>query len=480
MKTRSLSLALAASLISIMSLNQMTYAASGGLIPAVKSNFYYQMGGGDDVPLPAFYNTSTIPLNAEGDVGLGFDCGAFNPIASIKNSLNQIKDSALNVEQQVLNNATGAVTEFPLYELSRADPNLYNLITNAMAGAKQDMAVSTKSCEVMQSQIAAGQNPYAHWGQISLGNRWQQEIGSAEISGDGDINQARQDVSRDAGKSGVPWVNPDSTVDSNGVQTRNAGGENQPPIQVIHDTAMSGYDVIVSDSASHLNKNNVFGDSPSELSRIFPTAKDAADWVTNVVGDETITTYNGGQKSSKPGVGLYSDIQYQTGQILPKLQALVTGSTELTIENLQTISPNGMALSPEIIRDIRKQPKVIQSIIVDKLAQNIAAINVINKARLAMRILQSGGRIPAIYSNKAAQQNIQHSISLLQQDVQDILLFVKARQTLMSNMLSTITQAGSSVDAENTAIAMPKPNAPMMTNGAIANKTNDSTTKSAW
>ena len=177
---------------------------------------------------------------------------------------------------------------------------------------------------------------------------------------------------------------------------------------------------------------------------------------------------------------MYSDIQYQTGQILPKLQALVTGSTELTIENLQTISPNGMALSPEIIRDIRKQPKVIQSIIVDKLAQNISAINVINKARLAMRILQSGGRIPAIYSNKAAQQNIQHSISLLQQDVQDILLFVKARQTLMSNMLSTITQAGSSVDAENTAIAMPKPNAPMMTNGAITNKTNDTSTQSAW
>ncbi len=480
MKLRSLSLVLAASLISITSLNQMAYAASGGLIPAVKSGFYYQMGGGDAVPLPAFYESSTIPLNAEGDVGLEFDCGTFNPIVSIKNSLNQIKDSAVNVEQQVLRAATGAVTEFPLYELSRADPNLYNLITNAMAGAKENIAISTKSCEVMQSQIAAGQDPYAHWGQISLGNHWKQEIGSAELSGEGDINQARREVSQDAGRSGVPWINPNSAVDSNGIQTRNAGGVHQPPIHVIHDTAMSGYEVIVNNNPQHLNKNKRFAHSPSELSRVFPTAKEAADWVSDVVGDETMTTYNGGQKSSKPGVGLYSDIQYQMKQIFPKLQSLVAGSTQLTIKKLQAISPNGIGLSPEIIRDIRKQPKVIQSIIVNKLAQNIAAMYVINKARLATRILQSGGRIPAIYSNKAAQQNIQHSISLLQQDVQDILMFVKARQTLMSNLLATITQAGSALDAENTAIAMPKPNAPIMTHGAIANKTNDTHTKSAW
>ena len=116
-------------LIALACLLFFSVANAGELIPAVQSGLYYKMGGGNDVPLPAFYNTSYIPLNAESDVGLGFNCGAFNPAASLTNSLNQIKSSFLNVQQEVLSSATAAVTEFPLYELSRADPNLYNLIS---------------------------------------------------------------------------------------------------------------------------------------------------------------------------------------------------------------------------------------------------------------------------------------------------------------------------------------------------------------
>lgn len=483
-KTKLFSLMLAAS-VAFSSLSYATAYADSPfkdnlkkLIPAVKSGMYYEMGGGEDIALPAFFDTSYIPLNADSDVGLGFDCGIFNPATSIRDSLNEIKNSAMNVERQVLNDATGAVTEFPLYELSREDPNLYNIITSAMTGAREDMAVSTKSCEVMQSEIGAGKNPYSEWGQISLGNRWTQDIGTAELSGKGDINQARNDVSQSAGKSGVPWVNPDFAASVNNGQTYYAGGENQPPIRVIHDTAMSGYDVILNDgSSSSVSHDSLLGASQSELSQVFPTAKDAAEWITNVVGDETITTYNGGQKSSQPGVGLYADIEYQTQQLIPKLQHIVVDipmSEEKEMEQaLQAISPEGMAVSPEAIQSIKNQPKLNQGILIGKLAQNIAATNVINKARLAMQVLQSGGRVPAIYANKAAQQNIQTSIVQLRQDIQNILMFVKARETLMSNTLSIVIQAGKAEEAQNSNVSASQPNAPLMKNGAIANSTNN-------
>ena len=146
-------------------------AQADSLIPAVESGFYYKLGGGQDIPLPAFYDTTFIPLDVDGNIGLGFNCGAFNPIMALTDSLNQIKSSIIAAKQQVIHDATGAVMEFPLYELSRSDPNLYNIITDAMAGAEQDLQISTKSCEVMQSDIANGSDPYAHWGQISLGNR---------------------------------------------------------------------------------------------------------------------------------------------------------------------------------------------------------------------------------------------------------------------------------------------------------------------
>lgn len=448
-------------------ITSITYAES--LIPAVESGFYYKLGGGEDVPLPAFYDTTFIPLNADSDIGLGFNCGAFNPVASLTNSLNQIKSSIVAVKQQVLSDATGAVTEFPLYELSRADPNLYNIITDAIAGADQDLQISTKSCEVMQSDIASGDDPYAHWGQISLGNKWRTEISDAQITGNGDINQARNTVSQDAGKSGVPWINPDLTAGMNNGGTYYAGGQGQPPIHIIHDTAMAGYKVILTDSTSSGNSvSRLFGNSQSELQKVWATPKDAADWVTSVVGDEIITTYDAGQKSSQPGAGLYTDIQNQTQLLEPKLQALVSGTTPLTVENLQAVSSEGMAISPEMIHSVQGQPKLMQAVIVDKLAQNLAAMYVINKARLAIQILQSGGKIPAVYGNQAAQQNIQNSITLLQQDVQDILMFVNARQTLVSNMLSTVVDAGASQVQQNTAVAMPKPNAPAMQNGAVS------------
>lgn len=92
-------------------------------------------------------------------------------------------------------------------------------------------------------------------------------------------------------------------------------------------------------------------------------------------------------------------------------------------------------------------------------------MTVINKARLAIELLQSGGRIPAIYSNKAAQDIIEQAMTRLQQDVQAMLMFVNARQTLLSNMLSIVSEAGASQKNQNTAISMPKSNDAIMEDG---------------
>lgn len=445
--------------------------AKADLIPASESGLYYKIGGGNDVPLPAFYNTTSIPLNVLGNIGSGFDCGVFNPLSSITNSLNQIKSSFLAVKTQVLAAATAAVTAFPMYELSRADPNLYNIITDAMAGAQSNLAISTKSCQVMQSEIASGQDPYAHWGQIALGNQWKMQIGDATASGNGDINQANTAVSADAGKSGVPWVNPNDPLDQN--TTYQAGGVGQPTIRVINDSAMGGYQTILNSSSP----GSVGDAGSSELQTVFPTAQDAATWITNVVGDQTITTYDGGPKASQAGVGLYSDIQTETAQIEPLIQALVSGSTPVTVQNLQAISTEGMTLSPAMIQSIQSEPAVIQTIIGNKLAQNLAAMTVIDKARLAIQVLQSGGKIPAVYANEAAQHNLNDAVTQLQADVQEILMFVKARDMLMSNMLSTLVASGNDEVESNTKVSVPEVNSPIMQNGAVATNVNTQNTQ---
>ena len=439
-------------------------ALADDLIPSSQSGLYYKLGGGNDVPLPASYTTTSIPLNVLGNIGTNFDCGTFNPLSSITNSLNQIKSSFLAVKTQVLASATAAVTAFPMYELSRADPNLYNIITNALTDAQENLDISTKSCEVMQSEIAAGQDPYAHWGQISLGNQWQMQIGDASASGNGDINQASQAVSADGGKSGVPWVNPNAPLTQG---QANAGGIGQPVIHVINDSAMAGYQVIANSPPSPGPSPS----GPSELQTVFPTSQDAASWITNVVGDQSITTYDGGPKTSQAGGGLYADIQTETQRIQPLLQALISGSTAVTVQNLQAISTEGMTLSPDMVQSIQSEPAVIQSIIVNILAENLAAMTVIDKARLGIQVLQSGAKIPAVYANEAAQHNINDSVAQLQQDVQQILMFVKARDMLMSNMLSTLVASGNDEIKSNTMVAVPELNSPLMQEGAVATTT---------
>lgn len=85
------------------------------------------MGGGQDVPVAAYSGTTSIPLHVDGDVGLGYNCGLFNPKLSITNSLNAVESSFQNVEQSIVQNATAAIAEFPMYAVARADPDLYNL-----------------------------------------------------------------------------------------------------------------------------------------------------------------------------------------------------------------------------------------------------------------------------------------------------------------------------------------------------------------
>src|SRR3982751_17716 len=83
------------------------------IIPQGHDNnmLYYQMGGGSDFALPASSNNSTINLGAEADLSAGNTCGAFNPILSLTNTFNDLKNNMDNIEQGILSNATGSLAQ---------------------------------------------------------------------------------------------------------------------------------------------------------------------------------------------------------------------------------------------------------------------------------------------------------------------------------------------------------------------------------
>lgn len=439
--------------------------AHAELIPPGNNPLYYKMGGGQPVSVPAYDGTQSIPLKVEGSIGVGYNCGLFNPLVSITNSLNGIKNSFQNLQQTVINNATAAITQFPLYAIARADPSLYNLLTNGLLGAQEDLKVSTKSCHQLQSEIAKGQNPYNDWLQASLGNNWKYHMSLVNHNNlkaiNEDINEVKQEVEKDNGDNGVPWV-----LGMNTARGIYAGGRYQPAIYVLHDAVLAGYNVIL--NRTHTDTSApVKTDENHHLVDTWANPAMAAQWVTTVLGDEKITIFAGGEKASSPGVGLLPDNQAVTKETLKHLQSLVSNEEKLTLQNLKNISAPGIMINTAIIEALRQKPSLEQAIFLNKLSQEIATAKVIDKAFLAKQILEEGSQIPEIYGNKPAYEQIQKALKRLDTAINDLLFNIKVKKQLVSETAALLLSTTQADEAHSTLTQNIKSPPPLMEDGAI-------------
>lgn len=443
------------------------FSFAGNLIPAEDSQFYYRIGGGQDFPMPANLDTTNVNLNVTNDLGLGYNCGSFSPFVSITNTLNDAKNSFESIDKNIVQYATSAISQFAMYELARADPNAFNLLNNNLIGAHNLFSLSIKSCETMQNDVAKGQNPFTDWVTVSMGHNWKTHmLESAQNNQDqnkADVNKAKQEIEQDNGDTGVPWVG-----------NKNAGGLNQPPVFVIHDTAIAGYNVILNrsetdQSAPAKNDQNV------HLVSTWPTPAAAAQWIVNAVGDEKITTCAKCDKGSTPALGLLPANQALAKTVSQNLADLVRGNQSLNEANLEAVSAPGVMVNTDIIRAIQNMSPNQQAIIIGKLGQDVATAQTMDRALLAKRLLKSGSRVPAIYSNHAAQASINRAIAELDHEMQALAFDVDMRRKVVSNTLSDIMQNNqANVAATRATPGVANNAAPVMQDGAIVSKPNQS------
>jgi integrating conjugative element protein (TIGR03755 family) len=420
-------------------------ALSANVIPVGNENntLYYKIGGANDFALPPVSDTDTITLDTNTNLGLGYSCNSFNPALSIVSSMNDFKDKAQDIESDVLTNVKAAVITLPMYELAKLNPTVYALINNKMISAQKKLEISTKSCEMSRQQISKGENPYQDWGSIAINDQWKKEL-SLTAEGNTDINQVKKDIDATGGDYGVAWTN--GNKDNEGVVR--AGGKEQPPVHVIADTIKAGYNAM-------LNRNlQSDADAPTtgasaELARVFQNPANAMKWTTNVVGDQTITTCNDNDckrnQGSIVGHGLLTGITSCNQDknncvetIRVQIGKLVTGNLELTKENLEKVSAGGIMVSPEAIAAIRNMDSTQQSIIVNKLAQEVAMQRVIDKALMAKNILATGAQVPVIAANHPAQLVIGRAITNIDNDIRSLTFETQIRKQMMSDTISQV------------------------------------------
>lgn len=130
---------------------------------AINDGLFYSIGGGSVIsPPPSRSNMSRLGLN--GGWSSDLMCGNFDLKTTVGNQLNGITSGFKDLMGNVIQGATGAVMSMPAMAIQRANPGLYEMLTNGVlqAGLSYDKALL--NCQNMSKKLA----------DYTLGSKWQQ------------------------------------------------------------------------------------------------------------------------------------------------------------------------------------------------------------------------------------------------------------------------------------------------------------------
>ena len=384
--------------------------------PIGDSSWYYEIGGAQ--PLTSAPNplVNTVTIGGSAQLGLNFSCGKFDPVLGVTNTLNNIKSGVDQMMNQMVAAATSAIAALPALILQRANPGLYDMFQNALLKAEETVNLATKSCEQMESEIAQGKNPFDEWVVLSKGNDWKVQMGAGGM----DVVTARDNVETNAGNNGLPWLGGG-----------NAGGAAQAPIRIIGDTAKAGFNIIMN-RPPHAAGAVPVGPGTPPITHIWNSPAAASAWIVRVTGDKIVRTCEGCARESTPGVGLAPEHDATRTTISADLQNLVSGATPLTLANLDQISGPGVAITRQVIDSIRKLPAAEQGLIIDRLAGDVALVQVMEKALYARRLLTTGRREPNITAGpEDAQREIEQSLATLDTEIESLLFETRVRKEVI-------------------------------------------------
>ena len=185
----------------------------------------YSIGGGRAVSMSGAANMRSI------GVGIGWNsnliCGDMSLSTTIQNQLNGLTNGFQTIMSSVIQNATAAVASLPALIIQRADPGLYNLLTNGVLQARLDFDRSKMTCRAIANRMADAAGGQLGWDQIAEGMALTQAVAST------DAVSAIDEAEANRGNNGVPWVGGS-----------NAGGQGQRPVRVVGDVTRAGYNLL--------------------------------------------------------------------------------------------------------------------------------------------------------------------------------------------------------------------------------------------
>lgn len=380
----------------------------------------YSIGGGRAVSMGGAGNMQSI------GVGIGWNsnliCGDMSITTTLQNQLNGITNGFQTIMSNVIQNATSAVASLPALIIQRADPGLYNLLTNGILQARLDFDRSKMTCRAIANRMADMAGGQAGWDQLAEGMALRDAVSSA------DAVSAIEQAESNKGNNGVPWVGGG-----------NAGGSGQSSIKVVGDVTRAGYNLLNGRSATDTSSiaRNACGNRLTCQTWSSPGA--AAAFANRVLGErEQRTCENCTKTQTTPGVGLTPVIQEEYETKLQVLQELVTGARPTTLANLDAAGSSSLPITRGVIEALRDEPD--QDVLGRRLASEAALSSVLEKALLLQRTLLTGKKEPNVAANELAVRAVEQENSALEQEINNLKTELELRRTLAGNSAMAIIQ----------------------------------------
>lgn len=392
--------------------------------PVLSDYMHYSIGGGSAVSAPASRGTP----NQYG-LGIGWKsnltCGNFDIKFSIKNQLNGITEGFKDLYGNIIESATGAVASLPAMIIQRANPQLYDILSNGLYQGKLDFNNFKTSCEAMSNQLA----------DLAMDSKWAKMAGlqdAAKIAeNETDAMAARKKIDEDSkkkGENGVVWV---------GGEKR--GGKNQKPIEIINDVVGAGYNIAI-------------GRQPTEKGQVvncdgmlcleWDTPEKAATYAKELLGEKvlrTCTTCGDSTVESKAGKGLNAFIEKTTIEKATQLEEAINNMSELTPKQLNAMGTSTVAVTQGVLEAIASSPDA--AILGARLANELAISKELEKAIGLRRMLLAGMREPNVENNPEAQADIEKALKLLDREIEQVKLEMELQRSINGNTaLAAITQ----------------------------------------
>lgn len=398
------------------------YNKSGEVI---NDKVMYSIGGGAAVGAPSsVYRPQGIGLGVNWNSNLM--CGNMDIATTLQNQLNGVTNGFQQIMGQVIDAASGAVASLPAMLIQRANPGLYELLSNGVMQGRIDFDRSKLTCQAITDKVSSTMAS-GGWQQLATAQTAKQILGGGGQQKD--AVKAVEQIEKNKGEEGIPWIGG-----------KKAGGKGQDPIKLTESIVTAGYNSLHKRSPTSTASISKAQCQGGGVCTAWSSPKEAAEWATRVVGENEIQTCekNCDPVNSTAGGGLTPLIQEEYEKKIKAMEVLLSPGARITTAKLEEVSSDMVPVSRRVIEALREDPD--QDILARRLISETALTSVLEKGLLMQRTLQAGSRDPHVEQAKPAQEGIQKSQGILSSEIDSLKTEIEVRRALNGNTAMTILE----------------------------------------